>query len=67
MTLPMEGRLIAETSDGSEIHLAAGEGQRVFHALATLAQTPVGAHITIRALRTSDGEELWRSQVTEQR
>lgn len=67
MTLPMEGRLIAETSDGSEIQLAAGEGQRVLHALATLAQTPIVPHVTIRALRTADGEELWRSPAAEQR
>ncbi len=66
MTLPMEGRLIAETSDGDQIELAAGEGQRVLHALATLAHTPVGSHVTIRLLRTVDGEELWRSPVTEQ-
>lgn len=64
MPLPMEGRLIAESSDGSQIELAAGEGQRVLHALATLAQTPVGSHVTIRALRTADGEELWRSPTT---
>lgn len=67
MTLPMEGQLIAETSDGTQIELAPGEGQRVLHALATLAQTPIGAHVTIRALRTADGEELWRSPVAEQR
>lgn len=60
MTLPMEGRLIVETIDGNQIELAAGEGQRVLYALVTLAQTPVAPHITVAAIRTPDGVELWR-------
>ncbi|RCW78469.1 hypothetical protein [Paracoccus lutimaris] len=66
MVLPMEGRLIAETSDGAQIELAAGEGQRVLYALTTLAQTPVGPHLAIRVLRTVAGEVLWRSPATGQ-
>ncbi|AUH35737.1 hypothetical protein [Paracoccus tegillarcae] len=60
MALPMEGRLILETADGAEIELAAGEGQRVLYALVTLAQTPVAPHITVAAVRTPQGVELWR-------
>lgn len=59
MTLPMEGRLIVETIDGNQIELAAGEGQRVLYALVTLAQTPVAPHITVAAIRTPEGVELW--------
>ena len=60
MTLPMEGRLIVETSGGTAIELAAGEGQCVLHALVTLAQTPVAPHITVAAVRTPEGVKLWR-------
>lgn len=66
MVLPIEGKLIAETFDGGQIELRPGVGQRVLYALTTLAQTPIAAHVRIKALRTAQGEELWRAAATAQ-